>query len=589
MKKNSPHNAGFSLVEAIIVSAVTVVIFGALFSSFQYSLRLVAYSKAKLSAMSLATQRMEYFRSLPYNDVGTVLGIPPGVIPQNSVSTLNGIDFNEKVLVDYVDDDADGKDGTGTPDSNGIPADYKRVTLEYTWTIGSVTNEISLVSNIVPRSIETTAGGGTVRINVIDENSNLLQGASVRLINSVIGTPVDVTKNTDSTGAALFSGAPAGSDYEVIVNGNIGGKEYSTAQTYQVSGANPTPVVAPFSVVEADVSTLTFQIGALSDLDIKTLSVINEGMFRETFTDLTAVDTSTDVVASSGELKLADVAGVYKNAGSVYLGPITSTPLQEWQTVQVAADEPVNTSHFVRFYTGVTGGPYVLIPDGDLAGNAAGFTSSRIDIAGLDSAVYPTIFVGVDLATSDTGRSPTVDELTVFYRQSETALANVGFNMLGSKIIGTDGGGVPIPKYDNTHTTDGSGELSLVDLEFDSYTATPTGSYDIASACPANPFVQQAGIDGRLELELVANAASTLRVTVTDVSGQVIPGASVNLKRSGYDVTVLTNSCGQAFFTGGVTDNVDYVVTVTNAGFVTNASTAVSVSGDTFIPVTLSQ
>ena len=42
--------AGFTFVELIFVTVISVMIFGALFSSFQYTLELIAVSRAKLSA-----------------------------------------------------------------------------------------------------------------------------------------------------------------------------------------------------------------------------------------------------------------------------------------------------------------------------------------------------------------------------------------------------------------------------------------------------------------------------------------------------------------------------------------------------------
>lgn len=581
---------GFSLVEVIIVAALSSLVFGALLSSFQYSLKLINNSRAKLSALSVANDRMEYFRSLPYDDVGTVFGIVPGTIPQNSTTTLNGIEFHERVLVEYVDDPADGEDGTATPDSNGIPSDYKRLKLEYTWEIGGATSSISLISNIVPRSVETTAGGGTVRINVIDENSLLLPRASVRLINNTTTSTIDVTRITDASGAALFSGAPAASNYEVIVTANIAGHNYSTAQTYEATTSNPNPVVAQFSVLEADVSTLTFQIGELSDLRILTRSAINEGMFLEEFSDLLAVASSTDVETVGGKLVLENTFGVYKNSGIAYLGPIAPVPLLHWQTLRVAANLPVNTSHHVQFFTGSGVGPYTLIPNGDLPGNSVGFTDTLVDLSGLDSTIYPSVYVGVTLETADTSVTPVVDELSVYYRQSVTSLPSIAFDIRGEKIIGTDASSSPIYKYTNSLVTNGSGEVSINNLEFDAYTLAISGSYDKAMACGGHPFVHKAGINGELELLLVSGTADTLRVSVADSLGRVIPGASVNLTRSGYNVTTLTNSCGQVFFSGsGLNSNNDYTIAVTATGYNNELVSSFEVNGDITTAITLTE
>ena len=119
--------SGISLVEVLVVAALAAAIFGALFSSFYFSLELVSDSRARLAAHALATERLEYIRSLTYHDVGTEGGIPAGDIPQQRTTSLNGIEFTERVLIEFVDDPFDGLLTATTSDSNDIPADYKRV------------------------------------------------------------------------------------------------------------------------------------------------------------------------------------------------------------------------------------------------------------------------------------------------------------------------------------------------------------------------------------------------------------------------------------------------------------------------------
>jgi hypothetical protein len=576
---------GFSFIEIIIVSALSALIFSALFSSFQFTLELISDSRAKLSALSVANDRMEYFRSLPYDDVGTISGIPAGTIPQNSVTTLNGIEFTERVLVEFVDDVADGQDTATTSDSNGIPADYKRLKVEYTWNIGNGTSSISLISNIVPRSIETTAGGGTARINVIGADSLLLPGATVRLINNTTTSTIDVTRITDSSGAALFSGAPEASEYEVIVTANIAGNQYSSTQTYQATTSNPNPTVAPFAVLEADVSTLTFQIGELSDLDISTYSAISEGSMREDFADLLSVASSTNVEVVSGALVLENTLGVYQTDGIVFTEVITPSPLESWETVRIAAELPPSTSYVARLYTGV--GPFVMIPNSDFSGNSVGFSDSLIDISQLDPVAYPSITVGITLETTDTAQTPEIDEVEVFYTQSSTPRSSVSYDIVGTKTIGTSSTSAPIYKYESSFTTDAAGDYTISDLEFDQYTIDNQSGLDIASACPAHPFVHQAGVDGELEFTLVTNAPHTVRVQTTDGLGRLIPGASVTLSRPGYSQTINTNICGQAFFSGGFSSNTDYELEVSVAGFADETITSFEVNGDTVELITL--
>ena len=579
-------SAGFSLIEVLVVSAVVLLIFGGLLASVRYTLDLTADAKVRSTVISVANDRMEYFRSLPYDEVGVVSGYPSGSIPQHSTTTLNGIEIAERVRVDYVDDPADG---LASADENGIILDYKRVKLEYTWNLRGVSGKFSLVSNIVPRSIETTAGGGTARINVLNADSSLLPGASVRLFSSSSTFSYDVTSYTDSNGAALFN-VPADSGYQVKVTADIGGKQYSTDGTYVATTSNPNPIVAPFTVLEADISTLTFQIGELSDLDVAVYSDIDEGSSTEPFNNLSGVASSSNATTSTGRLVLDKNGSNYYTTGFVYIGPIAPSTLSEWRTIKTVIDNvPANTDFRVRLYTGAGAGPYTLIPDSDLPGNSVGFFDSLVDISQLDASVYPSVYVGITLSTTDTAATPEINELAVYYREAKTALADTDVSYRGTKIIGTDSSLQPIYKVSSSSKTDGQGKFELKDLEFDDYTFSVSGM-DIAAACPAHPFTHEAGVDGQLELVMVPDTTDTLRVAVEDNSGRKLPGAVVNLKRSGYDVTLTTDSCGQVFFSGGgLSDNNDYILDVSANGYAGFNQNPFNVTGDTFIKVVLTE
>ena len=65
MRALRTQQSGFSFVEIIIVSALSALIFGVLFSSFQFTLELISDSRAKLSALSIANDRM----GLPFTAV----------------------------------------------------------------------------------------------------------------------------------------------------------------------------------------------------------------------------------------------------------------------------------------------------------------------------------------------------------------------------------------------------------------------------------------------------------------------------------------------------------------------------------------
>ena len=578
--KKRPH--GFTIVEALIVIAIGVTMFGSLLVTFGYAFDLLSHAKARTTALSIATDKMEYFRSLPYDDVGTVSGIPAGTIPQNSTTTLNKIVFSERILVEYVDDPADGLLTATTTDSNGIPADYKRVKIEMSWTVKGVTKSISLVSNIVPRSIETTAGGGTVRVNVLDADASPLMGAQVRLVNDSTSPTIDVTKNTDSSGTALFSGAPAASNYEVIVTA----PGYSTDQTYVADVTNPNPITSPFSLLEADISTVTFQIGELSDMDITTYSSITDVGDTEAFLGTTGIATSSGTEVASGVLRLEQSAGVYDSNGQAKLVTLTPSPLEAWGAITVAATTPANTQYKVQLFTG-SSSAYTLIDDSDLPGNALGFTGPVIDISSLDAGSFPSIVVGVSLETSNTSVTPSIDEIGVYYRADATVRTGVALALHGNKVIGTDLSAAPIYKTALSGTTNGSGELGFTNVEFDSYVFTIPGGLLVTTACPALPLLHEAGINSSLDIVLRSSVSPSLRTTVLSSAGTPIPGVSVTLSRSGFNATADTNLCGQTFMHSGVVLESDYDIVVSKPGYVTQNINTFTINGNTDTVITL--
>lgn len=581
---SNQKNKGFLLIEALIVVAVSTIVFGGLLFGFKGSLDLMAQSRTKLTAGSLAHDRMEFIRSLPYDAVGTVAGIPSGTIPQNRTVTLNEIDFNERVLIEYVDDPADGLDTATTSDSNGISADYKRVKIEYTWQMRTGTSSISVVASITPRSIETTAGGGTIRINVIDDASQFLPGASVRLRNA--SATIDVSRFSDASGVALISGVPAGSGYEVEVYGTIAGVAYSNDKTYQATTSNPNPVHAPFTVLESDVSTQTFQIGALSDLSMRLLSSKTEDSFIEEFSDLSGVASSSAVAVAAGSLQLENTTG-YAPSGEVFLQAITPASLARWGILRVLGENTVNTEYRVSLYTGV--GPYTLVPDSDLTGNAAGFVDDTINLSGLDATTYPSLVVGVRLSTGNSADTPLVHELGMYYIASETTLAGEDFTLVGNKTIGTTLLGSPIYKTEISDTTDGDGEFLFSNLEFDAYTLTPSGTYTLAEACGGYPLQHQAGVDSAWQLVYVVPVTHSLRLVVTDTAGEPIPGVEATLTRPGYASTESSSICGGAFFTGISSAELDFALTLSATGYQPQMLSDVVVDGETTITVVMSE
>ena len=559
--------SGFSLIEVLVVIGITVLVFGGLFASFEYSLNLIAQSRAKMSALSLATDRLEYIRSLPYNDVGTVLGIPSGNIPQNRTVMLNGIQFSERVLIEYVDDPADGLGGL---DSNGILSDYKKVKIEYEWEVYNLPRSFYLVSTIIPRSIETTAGGGTLRVNVFDAAVAPLSGIDVRLLNTTIVPNVDVTRQTDATGVAYFTGAPAAANYQIFVSA----PGYSEDQTRQSVLGLENPNTLPVAVLESDVSTMNFQVDRLSDLTIEVYNseVANEQ--TELFDDSISLAASSSVLVNGGVLTLAQTGLVYDSSGTALLNKFTPSSIVSWGVVEFNASILPATDARIHFYTSTNTSD--LIPESDLPGNTAGFASRFVDISALDPVAYPALVVGINVSTSDTSVTPEIDDIALTYIESRNMLSGTSVNLRGNKVIGANAAASLVYKYEQDHTTNSSGQIVLNDIEWDSYTVTLNGGLEVREACPSNPYSLSPNDDAVLRVYTAPASANNLRVEVVDMAGSPVVEAAVELTGP-TNATADTSWCGQVYF-GSLTAG-DYDLEISAPGYSTKVISPISISG----------
>lgn len=546
---------GFSLIEVLIVSSLMTLIFIGLLLGYKYSLDMILISRARLTALSLATERMEYIRSLSYNSVGTQLGIPSGHIPQTRHFTYNGIDFEEKVLIEYVDDPADG---LGPLDNNGITTDYKRAKVTYSWELAGNPHSIFLVTNIVPRSIESNVGGGTVRILVFDENTNPLPGASVRLFNLSGTNPVDVTRTTNVNGEALFGGAPASAGYEVEVT-RFG---YSSDGTYKADTLVASPANPPLTVEDANIATARYNIDRLASLDIQAYTALSEGIVVEDFTDDSILQASNNMEVVGGSLRLSESgAGNYMSSGTAFLPIAAPSPLQAWHSLELEIGHHAGTALRYRLYSSTSTAD--VIPNGLIIGNESGLTNDFVSLANLDAVTFPQLYLGVEAETANPSHTPNLDSVTVNYYESTTAASLANLSVASRKLVGHTVAGVSVPKNRFNITTNTSGSYYLADLEYDTYDVNAPGR-SVASACLSNAAVVQAGSAQNLSLLLRPAVSNSLRVVVNN-SGSRARGASVQVSGPGYNQTLSTDFCGQAFFTG-FTSTSTHIVEINHKG-----------------------
>ncbi|KKW30258.1 MAG: hypothetical protein UY74_C0046G0010, partial [Candidatus Kaiserbacteria bacterium GW2011_GWC2_52_8b] len=113
---------GITLIDALVGTALMLLVFVGIAGVFQVSLDVVINSKIRAGAIALLNERMEYLRSLSYTQIGVEGGIPSGIVPQVETVSWNGVNYIRRTSVLYSDDPGDG---LGEADENGIIADYK--------------------------------------------------------------------------------------------------------------------------------------------------------------------------------------------------------------------------------------------------------------------------------------------------------------------------------------------------------------------------------------------------------------------------------------------------------------------------------
>lgn len=553
---------GFSLIDVIVGIALLLIFFMALFGLLRASLVLSTLAKASATATSIASVQMEYLRGLSYDNLGTIGGIPSGVVAPTATTTTDGLSYVTQTFISYVDDPADG---LGANDTNGITTDYKRARVAVSYSIAGQSKSVVLVSDFAPPGIETTNGGGTLAINVVNASGTPVSSATVHITNPSTSPTVDLTTFTNVSGQVYLPGAATSSDYQVSVTKT----GYSSAQTYARDTTNQNPNPGYLTVAQGQTTTQTFAIDLLAHLNLATFTPIATSTFSDTFANSAKLAATASTTVSSGVLTLISGA----TDGSARSVATSSPYLASWGTLTATTTMPTGTSVRLQVFNGSG----ALVPDAVLPGNSTGFTSFPVSLAGISTTTYPALAIGALLLTTGSS-TPAIDAWALSYAAGPTPLPNVSFTLTGTKTIGSTGAGVPIYKTILNSATGSDGTQSST-LEWDSYSLT-VPSYDVKDACATPPYALAPNSTVNASLYLVTKTTNNLRVIVTDNAGAVVPNATVTLANSssGYSGTARSSSCGSAYF-GSLASGSAYTVTIAKAGYTTTTFSNLSVSG----------
>lgn len=264
------HKRGDTLIGIIIALGIFVILSQAVVSLTFSAYDLISYARARISARHIALESMEIIRNASYEDVGTVGGIPSGIFAQEQAVSRNGQSYTIRTRINYIDDPFDGLAPTDT-----LPVDYKRVKIDVSW--GGLESpsfsEVSIVSDVSPRGIETIEGGGTLSILVFDADGEPVPQAEVQIVATETNPPVNATYFTSDTGRLILPGAPVcTSCYQITVTKT----GMSTDRTYSTSEVE-NPTRPPVSILEQELTEVSFSIDNFARLDLTSVGSLENG------------------------------------------------------------------------------------------------------------------------------------------------------------------------------------------------------------------------------------------------------------------------------------------------------------------------
>ena len=210
----------------------------------------------------MASEKIETVRNMAYSEIGTVGGIPAGPLLQTETVKRNNLNYTVKTSIVYVDDPFDGS----APDDL-LPTDYKRVRVDVSWEglAASKANPVTLITDIAPQGVETTAGGGTLSVLVFDSQAEPVPQATVKILAESLTPAVDLNLETADNGRVILPGATTCSDncYQISVTKD----DYSSDRTYSTEEvANPNKPHQ--NVLEGDLTEISFAIDKTSSLTV---------------------------------------------------------------------------------------------------------------------------------------------------------------------------------------------------------------------------------------------------------------------------------------------------------------------------------
>jgi prepilin-type N-terminal cleavage/methylation domain-containing protein len=261
MKEN-----GFTLIESLISIGIFVILAMIIYATTSALIRESRLYRENTTLSGIADQYLEIAHNLPYSQVGTLNGNPHGVLPDlanAATTTLNDTAYQMYYAVSYVDDPSDG---TAILDTDTAPNDYRQIKFYIKNDTTGVVS--SFLSTIAPKGLENLASGGALAIKVFDSLGIAVPYAAISITNTEITPKISLTRVTDENGDWVEVGLPNSSNsYHVVVTKNGD----STDQTYPITSENPNPTKPDATILNGQVTQISFSIDKISNLTLNTV------------------------------------------------------------------------------------------------------------------------------------------------------------------------------------------------------------------------------------------------------------------------------------------------------------------------------
>jgi protocatechuate 3,4-dioxygenase beta subunit len=264
---------GFTTIELLVSSIVIGILAISVVSAYIALHSTAIFAKQKIIGTEIATNQLEYLKSLPYDNLAVVGGAiaHPSPLPNSKTEDIDGVSYEVKTSINYVDDAHDGcasypSEATknllcrnlpapaGSPAIDLNPADYKIINVKV-----DVNNKkvAELDTQIAARVAETDSTTGALIVKVIDSAGNPVSGATATVTNTTLSPAINLSDSTDVNGIAIFYGLPpdTGNDYTITTSKS----GYSSLTTIKPSGSL-SPNYSSQNIVTQQSSSVTLTI-----------------------------------------------------------------------------------------------------------------------------------------------------------------------------------------------------------------------------------------------------------------------------------------------------------------------------------------